>query len=254
MSSTNSTQSLVGKVAIVTGASKNLGGGSAKLLGSMGAKVIVHYNRNSSKSEAELVAAAIEQSGSEAKLFQGDITSVNTITDLFDFAEASFGRIDILVNTAGVMLKKPVVEVTEEDFDRMFDIHARASFFLFREAAKRLQDHGRIIQISSSTTVATMTGYYHVYAGAKAASEQFTKMIDREVGDRGITLNSILPGALNTSFFYPVEDEHSIAWAISMGIGGRLGEVSDVLPVIGFLASPESGWVTRQSIRVNGGY
>lgn len=254
MSNQTLNQSLKGKTAIITGASKNLGGGSAKLLGSMGANVVVHYHNSTSKKEAEEVAASIRERGSGCSLFQADLTDIKNSTKLFDHAVETFGRADFLVNTAGVMLKKPAIEVTEEEFDRMFNIHAKAAFFLFREAAKRLENDGRIINISSSTTVATMTGFYHVYAGAKAASEQFTKMIAREVGNRGITVNSILPGALNTSFFYPVEDENSISWCKSMGIANRLGEVEDVVPLVGFLAQPESGWITAQSIRVNGGY
>jgi NAD(P)-dependent dehydrogenase (short-subunit alcohol dehydrogenase family) len=245
---------LKGKTAIVTGASKNLGAGSARELAAMGADVLVHYFSDKSKAEAEKTAQVIMETGSKAVLFQADLRQVANILRLFETAIQHFGKVDILVNTIGTMLKKPAVDVSEEEFDQMFAVHAKASFFLFREAARRLQDEGRIIHISSSTTVAILTGYYHVYAGAKAAAEQFTKMIAREVGSRRITVNSILPGALNTSFFYPVEDEHSIAWAKSMGITNRLGEVNDVIPLVSFLATPEAGWITAQSIRVNGGY
>ncbi|WP_299532505.1 SDR family oxidoreductase [Ulvibacterium sp.] len=245
-------QTLKGKVAIVTGASKNLGAETAYYLGNVGANVIVHYFSDNSKEEASQVVGKIKSSGSDAKLVQADLRRVSEIKRLFDETENTFGKVDIVVNTAGTMLKKPASEVTEEEYDQMFNIHAKSAFFVLGEAAKRVKDGGRIVNISTTLTSVT-TGFYSVYAGAKAASEQFVKMVAKEIGSRGITVNSIAPGPLNTSFFYPVENEHSVDFLKHMSVQNRLGEISDVLPAIQFLTSPEAGWVTAQSIRVNGG-
>ncbi|WP_298545685.1 SDR family oxidoreductase [uncultured Aquimarina sp.] len=248
----NSNQTLKGKVAIVTGASKNLGAETATYLGSSGTNVIVHHFSDGSKSEALQIVEKIKASGNNAKLVQADLRQVSEIKRLFDEAESTFGKVDILVNTAGTMLKKPAAEVLEDEYDQMFNIHTKSAFFLLSEAAKRVNDGGRIVNISTTLTSVT-TGLYSVYAGAKAASEQFVKMIAKEIGSRGVTVNSIAPGPLNTSFFYPVENEHSIDYLKHMSVQNRLGEISDVLPMVKFLTSPEAGWVTAQSIRVNGG-
>ena len=245
-------QTLKGKVAIVTGGSKNLGAETAMYLGRNGANVIVHYFSDGSAEDALKVEEKIKASGNNAKTVQADLRKVSEIKRLFTVAEDSFGKVDIIVNTAGTMLKKPAAEVSEEEFDQMFNIHTKSSFFLLSEASKRVNDSGRIVNISTTLTSVT-TGLYSVYAGAKAASEQFVKMIAKEVGSRNITINSIAPGPLNTSFFYPVENEHSIDYLKHMSVQNRLGELSDILPVIQFLTSPEAGWVTAQSIRVNGG-
>lgn len=247
-----SNQTLSGKVAIVTGASKNLGAETATYLGSEGVNVIVHHFSDSSKEEALQVVKKINAMGSNAKLVQADLRKVSEIKRLFDEADNTFGKVDILVNTAGTMLKKPATEVLEDEYDQMFNIHTKSAFFLLSEAAKRIKDGGRIVTISTTLTSVT-TGLYSVYAGAKAASEQFVKMIAKEIGSRGITVNSIAPGPLSTSFFYPVENEHSIDYLKHMSVQNRLGEISDVLPMVKFLTSPEAGWVTAQSIRVNGG-
>jgi len=248
----NLSQALKGKVAIVTGASKNLGAETSIYLGSVGANVIVHHFSDNSKEDALQVVEKIKASGSNAKLVQADLRKVSEIKRLFDEAESTFGGVDILVNTTGTMLKKPAADVLEEEYDQMFNIHTKTAFFLLSEASKRLKDGGRIVNISTTLTSVT-TGLYSVYAGAKAASEQFVKMIAKEIGSRGITVNSIAPGPLNTSFFYPVENDHSIDYLKHMSVQNRLGEVSDVLPMIKFLTSPEAGWVTAQTIRVNGG-
>ena len=248
----NISQALKGKVAIVTGASKNLGAETSIYLGSVGANVIVHHFSDNSKEDALQVVEKIKASGSNAKLVQADLRKVSEIKRLFDEAESAFGGVDILVNTTGTMLKKPAADVLEEEYDQMFNIHTKTAFFLLSEASNRLKDGGRIVNISTTLTSVT-TGLYSVYAGAKAASEQFVKMIAKEIGSRGITVNSIAPGPLNTSFFYPVENDHSIDYLKHMSVQNRLGEVSDVLPMIKFLTSPEAGWVTAQTIRVNGG-
>jgi NAD(P)-dependent dehydrogenase (short-subunit alcohol dehydrogenase family) len=246
------TQEFAGKVALITGASSNMGRQAAEALAARGAKVVVHYHAAASRAKADETVAAIQALGSQAVVAQADLTQPAQVKQLFQTAKAAWGRLDIVLNTAGVMVKKPLAEVTEAEFDLMFAVHTKAAFFVLQEAAQHLEDQGRILNISTSLTSVT-TGLYALYAGAKAAAEQFTKMLAKEVGERGITVNSVAPGPLNTSFFYPVESEQSVDYLKHMSVAGRLGEIEDVVPVLLFLASPAAHWVTAQTIRVNGG-
>ena len=243
---------LEGKVAIVTGAARNMGRSTAITLASLGARILVHYHSDGSLQEAQDTVNVIKEANGEAITMQADLKDIKQIKTLFSEAKSRFGRVDIVVNTAGIMLKKPFTDVKEEEYDQMFEVHAKASFFLLQEAARNLADNGRIINISTSLTAAT-TPFYAVYAGAKAATEQFTKTLAKEVGNRGITVNTIAPGPLNTSFFYPVEDDQTIEYLKHMSVQNRLGETDEITPVITFLASPDAGWITAQTIRVNGG-
>lgn len=248
----NNGENLTGKVALITGASNNMGRQTALEFASRGACIVVHYHADGSRAKAEDTVAAIRALGPEAVALQADLTQPAQVKQLFRDAKAAWGRLDIVLNTAGVMVKKPMTEVTEAEFDLMFNVHTKAAFFVLQEAAREVADNGRIINISTTLTSVT-TGLYSVYAGAKAAAEQFTKMLAKEVGARGVTVNSVAPGPLNTSFFYPVESEQSIDFLKHLSVAGRLGEVDDVVPVLAFLASPAAQWVTAQTVRVNGG-
>ena len=243
---------LKGKVAIVTGASRNIGKSIAITLGELGANVLVHYHSDSSLTEAQDTVAEIKKANGKGIVHQADLRDITQIKALFSEVKSRFGKVDIVINTAGTMLKKPFIEVNEDEYDQMFNVHTKATFFLLQAAAKHLEDNGRVINVSTTLTSAT-TGFYAVYAGAKAATEQFTKMLAKEVGSRGITVNAIAPGPLNTSFFYPVENDQSIGFLRHMSVQNRLGEIDEIIPVITFLASPDSGWITAQTIRVNGG-
>jgi NAD(P)-dependent dehydrogenase (short-subunit alcohol dehydrogenase family) len=191
------TKSLNGKVAIVTGASRNLGRAFSEMLATEGASVVVHYNDPNKKSEADDTAAKIQENGSKAIVEQADLTKTSEIKKLFDQTMKEFGRLDILINTAGAVLKKPFVDITEEEYDRMFAINAKAAFFCMQEAAKRMADNGRIINMETSLVGAT-TPYYSAYAGSKAPLEDFTRALAKEIGNRGITVNNIAAGPLNT--------------------------------------------------------
>lgn len=167
--------------------------------------------------------------------------------------DAKFGQLDILVNTVGKVVKKPFVEISEEDFDQSFAINAKQAFFCMQAAAKRIADNGRIINIST-TLVAATTGLYSVYAGSKAPLDHFTRALAKEIGARGVTVNTVAPGPLNTSFFYPVETADSKAFLSGMSPQNRLGEVDEITPVIEFLVGPGGSWVTAQTLFVNGGF
>jgi NAD(P)-dependent dehydrogenase (short-subunit alcohol dehydrogenase family) len=247
------TKSLTGKVAIVTGASRNLGRAFSEMLGIEGASVVVHYNNPNKKSEADDAAAKVRDSGAKAIVKQADLTKTAEIKKLFDSTMKELNQLDILINTSGMVIKKPFVDITEDEYDRMFAVNAKAAFFCMQEAAKRMADNGRIINMETSLVGAT-TPYYSAYAGSKAPLEDFTRALAKEIGNRGITVNNIAPGPLNTSFFYPAETSDSTEYFKGQSINGKLGEIKDIVPLAKFLVSPEAGWVTAQTIFINGGF
>ncbi len=244
---------LKGKSAIVTGARNNQGRAYAVALATMGADVVVHYHRAETKDQAEETARLVRAQGSKAVLVQGDLADIPNVKNLFDAAQSNFGKVDILVNTVGYIVKKPVADLTEADYERSHRANSKAILFTMQEAARRMTDFGRVINIGTSLTAGSAPGY-SLYAGTKASAEEFMRMMSKEVGKRGITVNNIAPGPLDNPFFHAAETPQSTAFAASLSVAGRLGKESDVTPVVAFLASPESQWMTGQTFWVNGGY
>jgi NAD(P)-dependent dehydrogenase (short-subunit alcohol dehydrogenase family) len=246
------TNNLQGKVAIVTGGSANLGKLFSEALAGDGANVVVHYNSPSREEEADKVVAELEGRGVEAIAYQGNLTDNSEISRLVDATIERFGKWDILVNTAGLIVRKPLAETTEDEYDRSFAINAKIPFYLMAEAFTKMADNGRIINMVT-TQVAVTAATYSAYAGSKAPVEHFSKAFAKEIGPRGVTVNCIAPGPQKTSFFFNAENEKTIAWLSEMTISGDLGDPEDVVPVVQFLAAPQSRWVTAQTIYVNGG-
>jgi NAD(P)-dependent dehydrogenase (short-subunit alcohol dehydrogenase family) len=246
------TGSQTGKVAIVTGGSANLGKLFAESLASDGADVVVHYNSPRRAGEAQGVVNDLKARGVETVSHQGDLTSNGEIARLVDTTIERFGHWDILVNTAGLIVRKPLAETTEQEYDNSFAINAKIPFFLMAEAFSKMADNGRIINMVT-TQVAVTAATYSAYAGSKGPVEHFTKAFAKEVGGRGITVNCIAPGPQKTSFLYGAENQQTLAWLASMTISGALGDPADVVPVMRFLAAPETRWVTAQTVYVNGG-
>jgi NAD(P)-dependent dehydrogenase (short-subunit alcohol dehydrogenase family) len=244
---------LSGKVAIVTGSARNMGRAFALALAANGADVAVHHHGERSKKDAEETARLVREAGRRAVVVDGDIAEVAAIRRIFAEVDKAFGRLDIVVNNAGIIVKKPVVEITEEDFDRSFGVNAKGAFFVMQEAARRIADGGRIINIGTTLLGAT-TAFYSVYAGSKAPLEDFSRALAREIGGRGVTVNTIAPGPIDTPFYHGQESEQSTAYATRASVAGRLGRVDDIVPVVEFLASPRSQWITAQTLFVNGGY
>ncbi|QDQ26210.1 SDR family oxidoreductase [Chitinimonas arctica] len=244
------------KVALVIGASRNMGRAFAEMLAQEGARVAVHYHSAGSRTGAEEAVATIGAAGGQALALQADIRRVADIQRLFDAVEEHFGGIDIVINTAGQMLKKPVIEVGEDEFDDIFALNCKAAFFIMQEAGKRLRDNGRILNIGTSLLAATVAGYaaYAAYAGSKAPLEDFSRALAKEVGARGITVNTLCPGPMDTEFFHAAETPEAVAYLKRASINGQLGQVGDLLPVVKMLVSPENNWITAQAIFANGGF
>ncbi|MCC3766821.1 SDR family oxidoreductase [Streptomyces sp. UNOC14_S4] len=246
------TRTLKDKVVVIGGASRNLGSLIARELASEGAKVVVHYNSPSSKEGAEKTAGEVKALGGEAVVHEADLSKVDEVEGLFDVAVAAFGKVDCMVNTAGMVIKKPMTEVTEAEYDRMFGVNSKAAFFMMREAAKRLEDGGKIITIVTSL-LAAYTGLYSVYAGSKAPVEHFTRALSKELFGRNISVNNIAPGPMDTSFFYPAETDDSVAYHKSSSMNGELTKIEDIVPYVKFLLT-DGWWLNGQTLFINGGY
>ncbi|RII14783.1 3-oxoacyl-[acyl-carrier-protein] reductase FabG [Streptomyces sp. YIM 130001] len=245
-------KSLRGKVAFVGGASRNLGALISTTLGEEGARVAVHYNSDSSRAKAEDVVAEINAGPGEAFAVQADLTVVSEVERTLDKVVDRFGRLDYSVNTAGMVLKKPLTEISEEEYDRMFAVNSKAAFFVMREAARRIEDGGKIVTILTSL-LAAYTGLYSSYAGSKAPVEHFARALSKELFGRRVSVNNIAPGPMDTPFFYPAEDDASIAFHKSSAMNGELTKIEDIVPWVKLLLS-DGWWANGQTIFLNGGY
>lgn len=244
-------QIVAGKVALVTGASRGIGRQIAQQLAAHGAKVIVNYT--SSPEKAAEVVDTIKQAGGEATAVQADISQLAELEQLFQTTISTYGKLDILVNNAGVMKMQAIADVTEADFDQQFAINVKGTFFACQQAAIHMERNGRIINFSTSV-VGQMFPAYSVYAGTKGAVEQFTRQLAKEFGKKGITINAVAPGPVNTELFTVGKSEQQIEGLRNMNAFGRLGEPEDIADVVLFLASESSKWVTGQTLRANGGF
>jgi 3-oxoacyl-[acyl-carrier protein] reductase len=241
---------LTNKVAIITGSSRGIGRAIATRLAKEDATVVINYSHSADK--AETAVKEIEQQGGKAIAFQADVSKIADIASLFDETIAQLGKVDILINCAGVVVYKPIVEVTEADFDKIFAINVKGTYFACQQAALRMADGGRIINISSTTT-AMMLPTYSAYVATKGAVEQVSRVLAKEVGDRGITVNIVSPGPTDTPLFRQGKTEQQIERFASMAALGRLGQVEDIADAVAFLCSDDARWITGQNIRVNGG-
>ncbi|MBW4639498.1 MAG: glucose 1-dehydrogenase [Gloeocapsa sp. UFS-A4-WI-NPMV-4B04] len=240
--------SLQGKVAIVTGSSRGIGRGIAERLGRDGAAVVVTYAGNREK--AEEVVRSIESTGSKAIAIQVDVRQLEDVRALFEQAIKQFGKVDILVNNAaGKNIFKPTADMTEDEYDSMFNI-TRGVYFALQQAAHHLADGGRIVSISTSgTAMAIPAG--GAYSGCKAAIEQFSAALAKELGARGITVNTVSPGVTETDGL--VLEQEQVNQLIAQTPLGRLGQPADVANAVALLVSDDAHWITGQSIRANGG-
>ncbi|MBW4567839.1 MAG: SDR family oxidoreductase [Tolypothrix carrinoi HA7290-LM1] len=240
--------SLSGKVAIVTGSSRGIGRAIAERLGRDGANVVVTYAGN--KDKAEEVVSAIKANQTDAIAIQVDMRKIEDVRNLFLHTLDYFGKLDILVNNAaGKNIFKPTAEMTEDEYNSMFDI-SRGVYFSLQQAAHHMADNGRIVNISSAgTSQSIATG--GAYAGCKAAIEQFSMGLAKELGTRQITVNTVAPGVTDTDGL--VLEQEQVNQMIAQTPLGRLGRPDDIASVVSLLVSDDAGWVTGQNIRATGG-
>lgn len=237
------------KVALVTGGTHSIGGAIVHKLATAGAKVAIHYH--SSEEAANNVVQELRTKGAEVASFQADLSDLQALEDLFKEVSSHFGSIDVFVANAGVPAQGQLLEVTPEDFDRVFAINTRSTFFCLQQAAKHLSEGGRIINISSSQTVHPASGF-SVYGGSKAAAKLFVEVLAQELGERSITVNSVVAGPVDSGFLDAAEQSYKDRMA-SANAFGRLATPEDIADVVAFLASESSRWITGQHIVVDGG-
>lgn len=235
--------SLSGKAAIVTGASRGIGRAIAERLAAGGARVVVNY-LNSATAAEELA----ERIGGIA--VRADVSQQQEVLAMFDRAETAFGGLDIVVNNAAIALMAPIGEAADEDFDRVFAVNTRGAFYCCREAARRLRAGGRIINISTGATVGG-TVAMGVYCGSKAAVEQFTRALARELAPRGITANTVSPGFTETEMFLALP--HLVKLAPELTPLGRAGKPEEIAAVVAWLCTEDARWITGQNIQAGGG-
>ena len=236
------------KIAIVTGSSRGIGKAIALRLAQDGANVVVTYHSN--KDTAEEVVNEIKEKGVDAIALQVNVRKIEDVRDLFSKAINHFGTVDILVNNAaGKNVFKPNAQMTLEEYDSMFDI-TRGVYFALQEAALQLADGGRIVSISTGGTSMTTPGG-GAYAGSKAAVEQFSNSLAKELGDRYITVNTVAPGITDTDGM--VLEQEQVDRLIAQTPLNRLGKPDDIASVVAMLVSKDAGWITGQNIRATGG-
>ena len=238
------------RVALVTGASRGIGAAVARRLAADGYAVAVNYAGN--EAAANATVAAIEQAGGRALAMRADVASAADVKAMFATIEATLGRVDVLVNNAGILPYVTIAETTDEQFERTMAINVTGTFNTMREAATRLNDGGRIVNFSTSILhMAPPT--YGVYAATKGAVEALTRVFAKELRGRGITCNAVAPGPVATELFLNGKSDELIQQIAKSAPLERLGQPEDIAGVVSFLAGPDGGWVNGQVLRANGG-
>ena len=244
MSSTNR------KVALVTGASRGIGAAVARRLARDGFRVVVNFAGDAASAEA--LVRTIEQAGGEAMAAQADVSDAVAVGRLFAAVDAAFGGVDVLVNNAGVMVLSNLADSDDASFDRQVAVNLKGSFNTLREAARRLRDGGRIINLSSSV-VGLLQPTYGIYAATKAGVEAMTSVLAKELRGRHITVNAVAPGPTATGLFLQGKSQELVDRLATLAPLERLGQPSDIADAVAFLAGPDAGWINGQTLRANGG-
>jgi 3-oxoacyl-[acyl-carrier protein] reductase len=240
---------LSNKSALVTGGSRGIGAAIAKRLAADGARVAITYARGANA--AAEVVRDIEAAGGKAIAIQADSVDAKAVNAAVEQTVAAFGQLDVLVNNAGTAIPKPFEEASLEEMDRVIDINLRGVFITTQAALKHLRNGGRIINIGSCVGERMMTPGLVAYAATKGAVKMFTQGLSREVGARGITVNTIQPGPIDTDL-NPAADEWAAPQIANTALK-RYGHVDDIAAMVAFVAGPEAGYITGANLTVDGG-
>jgi len=241
--------SLTEKVALVTGGSRGIGAAIAKRLAADGAKVVITYAKDASAASA--VVKAIERNGGTALAIQADAADVKAIQGAVEKVVKTFGRLDVLVNNAGTAIPKPLNETTLEEMDRVIDINIRGSMLATQAALNYMKSGGRIIMIGSAVGERVAAPGLVVYAGTKGAVKMFSQALAREVGSRGITVNNIQPGPIDTDL-NPASGDWAVPQKAATALD-RYGRVEDIAAMVALVAGPEGSYITGANLTVDGG-
>lgn len=239
-----------GKVAIVTGASRGIGAAIAQRLAADGLTVVINYSANAAPAEA--LARQIESVGGRAITHKTDVSNAVAVRGMFDAAEAAFGGVDVLINNAGTMMLSRLGDADDAHFDRQIEVNLKGTFNTLREAAKRLRDGGRIVNLSTSV-VGTKLETYGIYAATKAAVEMLTAILSKEMRGRNITVNAIAPGPIKTDLLLSGRSPDILEHLAKMNPMERLGTPEEIAAAVAFLVGPDGVWINGQTLRANGG-
>ncbi|WP_445619335.1 SDR family oxidoreductase [Kushneria sp. Sum13] len=239
------------RVAMVTGASRGIGRAIALKLANDGFAVVVNYAGSAER--AASVVAEIEAAGGQARAFQADISDAAAVEQLFATTMAAFGRLDVVVNNAGIMKMAPITSDNLDALDQTLAINLRGSWLVMAKAAEVLGQGGRIIALSSSVLAKSFSGY-GAYIASKAGVEGLVKVLANELRGREITVNAVAPGPVATELFFEGKSEEQVAHIAGMAPLERLGQPEEIAGTVAFLAGPDGGWVNAQILRVNGGF
>jgi 3-oxoacyl-[acyl-carrier protein] reductase len=242
-------KNLEGKTALVTGGSRGIGAAIAKRLAEEGANVAITYAKDANAASA--VVEAIERAGGKAVAIQAEAANAEAVKGAVEKAAKTFGGIDVLVNNAGTAIPKPFEETTLEEMDRVIDINIRGTFVATQEALRHMKSGGRIITIGSCVGERDMTPGLTPYAATKGAIKMFTQGLAREVGTRGITVNNVQPGPIDTEL-NPASGDWATPQIANTALG-RYGHVDDVAALVAFVAGPEASYITGANLTVDGG-
>ncbi|WP_194725396.1 SDR family oxidoreductase [Noviherbaspirillum malthae] len=238
------------KVAIVTGASRGIGAAVAARLAEDGFAVAVNYASNAEL--ADKLVHSLRASGASAIAVKADVASAADTARLFDNVERELGKIDVLVNNAGILKVTPLADTSDALFEQTFGVNVRGTFNTLREAARRMNGGGRIVNFSTTALALNLPGYA-IYNGTKAAVESMTRTFAKELRGRDITVNAVAPGPVATELFLEGKTQEQIDHFASMPPLGRLAQPDDIASVVSFLVGPDAGWVNGQVLRANGG-
>jgi 3-oxoacyl-[acyl-carrier protein] reductase len=240
---------LTNKTALVTGGSRGIGAGIARRLAAEGARVAITYTKGADA--AGLVVQAIERAGGKAIAIQADATDARAVTVAVEQTVATYGPLDVFVNNAGTAIPKPFLETTLEELDRVIDLNFRGALIATQAALRHMRDGGRIIMIGSCVGERMMTPGLVAYAATKGAIKMFTQGLSREVGGRGITVNNIQPGPIDTDL-NPAAGDWATPQTANTALN-RYGHVEDIAAMVAFVAGPEAAYITGANLTVDGG-